>query len=314
MRCLMLFQSPTQLYVTVTYIMPYLLSDYGPWTLYVACVVCWFVVINLFANWFAVMLYDPSFPKTKDNPYFDTNLRTDNPPDTFRPLIQEATSNNHQNGSVVYDMAVKDALPWSYCKYCERNVPPRAYHCKFCKRCILKRDHHCFMVGNCVGFNNQRYFFMLLFYGMVYESLGFVVTYKYLSEVYWPMAINWKDFVFPVAVWRWLFGAIEGRFCLMIVQITIETIFSLVALVYFASQVKMTSSGITLYEMAKKVPIRNTNGFKRNFRSVFGDFWYLNFFFPLTPIFRQMDDGIRWEGVKYDNNAYQKWKDDGELL
>ena len=270
------------------------------------------MVINLFANWFAVILHDPSCRKTKDNPYIDFN-RNDHPPDTFRPLIQEAID-NQQNGSAVYDMAIKDALPWSFCKYCEMRVPPRAYHCKFCKKCILKRDHHCIMVGNCVGFNNQRYFFMWLFYGLVYELFGFMVTYNYLFEVYSPIADSWTDYVFILAILRWLFGAMEGRFCLMVVQITIEFIFSIIALIYFASQVKMTLTGITLFEVVKKVPIRNTNGYRRNIRSVFGGFWYLNFFFPLTPIFRQMDDGICWEGVKYDNNAYQKWKDDGELM
>ena len=307
-----MFQTTTQLYVLVSHILPYMFSDSGPWTLYFARVLCWFMVVNLFANWFLVILHDPSYTKTKDNPYIDFN-RNDQPPDVFRPLIQEAVD-NQQNGSAVYDMEVKDSLPWSFCKYCEMRVPPRTYHCKMCKKCIMKRDHHCIMIGNCVGFNNQRYFFMWLFYGLVYESFGFIVTYNYLFEVYSPIADSWKDFIFIVSIWRWIFGSTEGIFCLMIVQITIEFLFTIISLVYFGSQVKMTFSGITMFEVVKKVPIRNTNSYRQNARSVFGGFWYLNFFFPLTPVFRQLDDGIQWEGVRYDNNAYQKWKDDGELM
>ena len=270
------------------------------------------MVINLFASWALVILHDPSYKKSKDNPNIDLN-RNDQPPDVFQPLIQEAVD-YRQTGSTVYDMAVKDCLPWEYCKYCEINVPPRTHHCKFCKKCILKRDHHCIMVGNCVGFNNQRYFFMWLFYGFVYELFGFILTYNYLYEVYSPIADSWTDYFFILAICRWIFGAMEGRYCLMVVQITIEFIFSIISFIYFASQVKFAATGITMLELVRKIPIRNTNSYKRNLSSVFGGFWYLNFFFPLTPIFRQQDDGIHWEGVKYDNNAYKKWEDDRELL
>ena len=311
MRLLMVFHTPTQLYVFVLYIIPYLCGEYGPWMVYYMRVLCWFIAINDFANWFCVILYDPSFPKTKDNPYIDVNRHGDNPPDQFQPLIQEAM-HQQKNGSVVYDMTTKEALPWEFCDKCDMHVPPRAYHCKFCKKCILKRDHHCFMVGNCVGFKNQRYFIVYNFYVSLTCVLGAIGTFKYLSEVYWPDATDWKDFVPPVAVWRWLFWDTKGHISLMVFHIYVQFVFGAIGFLYFSSNLTMAMQGKTLFEIAKKVPVKNTCTVKRNLRSVFGDFWLLNFIFPMTLIFRQKDDGVHWEGIKYDHNARKDWEDDEE--
>ena len=314
MRVLMLFQAPTQLYVFVVYICPYTFSDYGPWAVYYMRVLAWFVCINGLANWFCVILYDPSYPKTKDNPYIDVNHRPDNPPDQFRPLIQEATRTSNQNGSVVYDITSKEALPWEFCETCKMHVPPRAHHCKFCKKCILKRDHHCFMVGNCIGFKNQRYFIVLAFYAMLVGGVGCYFQFRYLKGVYWPAADDWLDLVPPVALYRWIFGNTKGHICLMVFHVFLEGLFGFIGWVYFTSQISITSSGKTLFEVAKKVPIRSTNSVQKNFRSVFGDFWLLNFLFPMVLVFRQRDDGVHWEGIKIDHNANEKWKDDGEVM
>ena len=310
----MLFQGPTQLYVFMMYIVPYVFQDYDPWTTYYMRLLCWFVCINAFANWLCVILYDPSFPKSKDNPYINVNHRTDSPPDQFRPLIQEAV-NCHQNGSVVYDMTTKEALPWEFCQECNMHIPPRAHHCKFCKKCILKRDHHCFLVGNCIGFKNQRYFIVLTFYIMLAGGLGGYFTYKYLKEVFWPVADSWTDFIPPVAFCRWLFwGGVKGHICLMLFHVYLEILFGLIGCFYFTSQLFITVDGKTLFEVVKKVPIRNTNSVKKNMRSVFGDFWFLNFLFPMTLVFRQRDDGIHWENIKFNRKALKQWKDDGEVL
>ena len=315
MRLLMIFQAPTQMYDFMFYIVPYVFDDYGPWTIYYMRVICWFVFINGLANWICVILYDPSYPKSKDNPHLDVNHRPDDPPDQFRPLIQEATnSNQNGNGNCIYDMTSKEALPWEFCDRCKRHVPPRAHHCKYCRTCILKRDHHCFMVGNCIGFKNQRYFVVLAFYAMVVGIIGGYFTYKYLKEVYWPTATGWTDLVPPIAVWRWIFGATKGHICLMVVHVYLEFLFGFMGWVYFTSQFAMTAGGKTLYENAKKIPIKSTNTVQRNLRSVFGDFWLLNFMFPMTLVFRQRDDGIHWEGIKYDHTAGEKWKDDGVIM
>ena len=311
MRLLMLLQTPSQLYVYVTIIMPYLCEDYGPMVLYNMKVLCWFIFINGFANWFCVILYDPSFRKTKDNPYLDISHRSDELPDQFQPLIQEA-ANHFQNDSVVYDMTAKEGLPWEFCKKCDMHVPPRAYHCKFCKKCILKRDHHCFIVGNCVGFNNQRYFIVFNFYAILVCLLGGIGNVKYLKEVYWPESNGWTDFIPPVALWRWIFYDFKGHICVMVFHLYMQLVFGSLGFVYFTSNSFMAMNGKTLFEIGKKVPIKSTCSRNRNLQSVFGGFWLLNFIFPMTLIFRQKDDGVHWEGIKYDHTAKQTWKEDGE--
>ncbi|XP_060572217.1 uncharacterized protein LOC132730338 isoform X2 [Ruditapes philippinarum] len=315
MRGLMLFQAPTQIYAFMYYIIPHIFEDYSPWTIYYMKVLAWFVLLNGLTNWLCVILYDPQYPKTKDNPFLQVNQQYDTLPDHFIAPIEQATSNQNQlNGHCVYDMTSKEALPWNFCKECQMHVPPRTHHCKFCKTCILKRDHHCFMVGNCIGFKNQRYFIVLAFYAMITGVLGGYFTFKYVRNVIWPSLDSWSDMFFPITIFRCLFGDIKGINCLLIVHLYLEFFFGVIGFVYFTSQMTISANGKTLFEVAKKVPIKNMNSINRNLKSVFGDFWVLNFLFPMTLIFRQRDDGIHWDGVKIDHNANEKWEDDGEVI
>jgi hypothetical protein len=54
-----------------------------------------------------------------------------------------------------------------FCEKCNKRRPHRAHHCSSCNTCILKMDHHCPWIANCVGLNNQKYFYLFLFYSFI---------------------------------------------------------------------------------------------------------------------------------------------------
>ena len=62
-----------------------------------------------------------------------------------------------------------------FCKKCQKYRPLRAHHCSTCKKCIMKMDHHCPWVFNCVGYGNQKIFFLFLIYATIGCGLAFFV-------------------------------------------------------------------------------------------------------------------------------------------
>ena len=75
-----------------------------------------------------------------------------------------------------------------FCKNCSMNRPERSHHCKVCKMCVMKMDHHCPWIANCVGFYNQKYFYLFIFYAtlgniIIATSLGLEIgSGKFLSN------------------------------------------------------------------------------------------------------------------------------------
>lgn len=61
---------------------------------------------------------------------------------------------------------VKHSGARRWCKWCECYKPDRCHHCRVCRSCILRMDHHCPWIANCVGFNNHKYFLLLVFYSL----------------------------------------------------------------------------------------------------------------------------------------------------
>lgn len=312
----MVYHSITELYAFTYYITPYIMEGSSPMAQYYFNVLIWFIVLNMLANWFAVMLYDSSIPKTKDNPFLQMDRQNDSPPDQFVARIQEATNHKTGNGNVgngycAYDMTSKEAMAWEYCEKCQMHIPFRAHHCIVCKRCVLKRDHHCYMMGTCIGFKNQRYFIVLSFYVLLNSMFTGIINARYVSNVVWPELSSAYELILPWTIWRWISGSIKGIHCILISHMYIHLIFGGLGFLYFNSQMTIAAEGKTLYEVAKKVPIKNTNTINRNFQSVFGALWGLNFLFPMTLVLSQRDDGIFWDGVKIDHNANEKKLENG---
>ena len=81
---------------------------------------------------------------------------------------------------------IPDYLLDSYPKYCEfcdnkRKFEKRS-HCKICNCCILRRDHHCNFTNKCVGYNNNKLFFIYLFYQMKFALIFFRVFITYYNS------------------------------------------------------------------------------------------------------------------------------------
>ena len=70
-----------------------------------------------------------------------------------------------------------------WCRTCQSLKPPRSHHCSVCRTCVLKMDHHCPWVGNCVGHNNYKPFYLLLFWGCVALLLAYTT--------WLPIAVGW---------------------------------------------------------------------------------------------------------------------------
>ncbi|CAG2199526.1 ZDHHC [Mytilus edulis] len=304
------FQSTTQLYVFLCVIIPRLFDDFDEWTRYWLKVFTVFVCVEWFMNYFCTIFYSTNITKTRDNPTIETKERWNNPPEYFESFLADGARSNGHAPQFTNCPRDDGGISWNYCQDCEIHIPPRAYHCNICRTCILKRDHHCYFVGTCIGFRNQRYFYVLSFYSIIIGAVAFYFTWIYLETFYWPVAYSWTNYLPPIAVYRWILGSEDLNFhlVLLIVHLYIEFICGLLGIVYCTAQTVLVFKGITMFEFAKQVKVKCNNSVNQNFRSVFGDFWALNFIFPMTILFKQRDDGYKWDGVKINHNSNYKKK------
>ncbi len=74
-----------------------------------------------------------------------------------------------------------DSYP-KFCEYCDNKRKfERSSHCRICNCCILRRDHHCNFINKCVGYNNNKLFFIYLIYQMIFAFIffrGFITYYN----------------------------------------------------------------------------------------------------------------------------------------
>ena len=72
-----------------------------------------------------------------------------------------------------------------FCEFCDNKRKfERSSHCRVCKCCVLRRDHHCAFINKCVGFNNNKLFFLYLIYQIIFACIFFrgFITYYYKEE------------------------------------------------------------------------------------------------------------------------------------
>jgi len=98
-------------------------------------------------------------------------------------------------GSLNYDIISQLRMKKrEFCSKCQKNRPLRAHHCSICNKCFMKMDHHCPWVFNCVGFGNQKIFFLFISYtllGTLFALIMFITFF--CSDSYKTIHNNSKN-------------------------------------------------------------------------------------------------------------------------
>lgn len=106
------------------------------------------------------------------------------------------------------------------CEPCKYIKPPRVSHCSTCGGCIMKLDHHCMWTQNCIGYRNQRPFFLFT----VYMTIGVLQFWFATYAAYHQMYGDCKFFSYfePGVYILWFITCISAFFVgLMILALTV---------------------------------------------------------------------------------------------
>lgn len=120
---------------------------------------------------------------------------------------------------------VKKQLDSNYlkkqCEHCQYYKPPRVSHCSTCGTCIYKLDHHCMWTQNCIGYRNQRSFYLFC----LYMTLGLLQfwqsTFKTFGSIY--STCRFFSYFEPGVYILWLITCFSALFVgIMIVALCIS--------------------------------------------------------------------------------------------
>lgn len=186
----------------------------------------------------------------------------------------------HSEAPVPFTREVKFTGERRHCKWCLKYKPDRCHHCRVCKSCVLKMDHHCPWIMNCVGFNNHKYFFLLLVYA--------VVDCIFISATLAESVQRAIDSETPAA----------DRF-LLVFGVVLAAIMSFFTSVFLGFHTYLMLKGMTTIEFCEKSVLgqgaqggagksRYSLGFHRNLNVVLGE----NPLLWLVPIATPVGDGL----------------------
>lgn len=165
-----------------------------------------------------------------------------------------------------------------HCKWCAKYKPDRAHHCRVCRTCVLRMDHHCPWIYNCVGFQNHKYFFLLI----MYSAMA-------CHTIFWTMLNSVKAASVPETEFFEMFFLLFGESLAMLLG-SLTTCF-------FGFHVWLMMKAMTTIEFCEKSNKRNTLegspydlGFYGNIRAVLGENTLLWFWPASLPV----GDGLNW--------------------
>lgn len=169
---------------------------------------------------------------------------------------------------------------YRHCSACNLYKPDRTHHCRICDTCVLRMDHHCPWIANCVGYNNYKYFLLLLFY--VIACLSFVLggMSRRLGYAFRPI-LDTNEFLF-----------VDLPVC--IIYLLCMFLFIAVCM-FFTFHMNLTLNNMTTIELREKknntdpyvkhrfavAHIKFDDGYWKNFTNIFGPPWM--WFLPIFP-------------------------------
>ena len=158
-------------------------------------------------------------------------------------------------GTIDYELLAKlQQNDKTNCNKCQNQRPQRAHHCSICKVCIMKMDHHCPWVFNCVGFGNQKLFFLFLLYTLLGCILGLIMFIVYFcsndfsnllhSDV--KRKLNYsKD---SIEIFGNYFGSKIGKILMVIFGAVLTVILIFMVIGLFITQIKFICTNTTNVE------------------------------------------------------------------